>query len=222
MPRHGQASCPWHPPPAGLGVIILDTVEILDGCEEAEPNLCPTPFRPTTGTRNTAACHNQPFRRGIQRPPPNAPYSWDNSASSLRLRHGNCNPYRMPPQDEEDHTLVQPERKVHMASRQHTGQPRIVMTDTIAGMDRRFAEIAISRGYVSPRLCRHLCLVTQIARGAYGHRVTLPELLVRKNLVSLERIDSVLQELFCMPEEPAPRRKGDALVAVSPRRCEKV
>jgi len=87
---------------------------------------------------------------------------------------------------------------------------RLVLVDALAALDRRFAEIAIAKGYLSRAAYRYMRKALRHGRDGEGHIKTLPNLLFEKGMMSLEEIDSVFEELLDQPgEEFAASRAGD-------------
>ena len=66
---------------------------------------------------------------------------------------------------------------------------------TLAQMDRRFAEIAVAKGYVESS-----DIVTALSNRLRDHArwciSSLPSVLLEENLMTCEQIDSVLEEMF--------------------------
>jgi len=66
---------------------------------------------------------------------------------------------------------------------------------TLAEMDRQFAEIAVSKGYVEPS-----DIVTALSRRLHAkdgcYPGSLPSVLIEENLITCEEIDAVLDEMF--------------------------
>jgi len=87
---------------------------------------------------------------------------------------------------------------------------RLALADAVAALDRRFAAIAISRGYLSRAAYGYMRKALRHGRDDEGRIRTLPNLLFERGMMTLEEIDLVFEQLLDQPrEELAASGPGD-------------